>query len=295
MYKRQYDKNDYYVESVTMLNSQYTIEDVLFYNLFPEVDVAPFGITDYWPIKWSSSDENIATVGSEGLVVFRSPGEVDIIATSRDKSDKCHFIVLLKVTSISFVDGTASYYAGESFKLATEVKANVKNIPEDRYTWTSSNEQVATVDNEGVVTTIAAGKTAIAVSIKDDKGNTVKAEKEITVKDAGIIEIYDVTFDDRFSWERQTTKELLIFIPEELDQGDFTNYLIFNFDQDVNLEDAHTYTIGADLSGQVTYSLNDETVSLLSGTLKVENGKLVFNLKVGIAGKQATINGTVNL
>ena len=290
-----YDKNDYYVESVTMLNSQYTIEDVLFYNLFPEVDVAPFGITDYWPIKWSSSDENIATVGSEGLVVFRSPGEVDIIATSRDKSDKCHFIVLLKVTSISFVDGTASYYAGESFKLATEVKANVKNIPEDRYTWTSSNEQVATVDNEGVVTTIAAGKTAIAVSIKDDKGNTVKAEKEITVKDAGIIEIYDVTFDDRFSWERQTTKELLIFIPEELDQGDFTNYLIFNFDQDVNLEDAHTYTIGADLSGQVTYSLNDETVSLLSGTLKVENGKLVFNLKVGIAGKQATINGTVNL
>ena len=39
----------------------------------------------------------------------------------------------------------------------------------------------------------------------------------------------------------------------------------------------------------------DETVSLLSGTLKVENGKLVFNLKVGIAGKQATINGTVNL
>lgn len=149
-----YDKNDYYVESVTMLNSQYTIEDVLFYNLFPEVDVAPFGITDYWPIKWSSSDENIATVGSEGLVVFRSPGEVDIIATSRDKSDKCHFIVLLKVTSISFVDGTASYYAGESFKLATEVKANVKNIPEDRYTWTSSNEQVATVDNEGVVTTI---------------------------------------------------------------------------------------------------------------------------------------------
>ena len=134
-----------------------------------------------------------------------------------------------------------------------------------------------------------------AVSIKDDKGNTVKAEKEITVKDAGIIEIYDVTFDDRFSWERQTTKELLIFIPEELDQGDFTNYLIFNFDQDVNLEDAHTYTIGADLSGQVTYSLNDETVSLLSGTLKVENGKLVFNLKVGIAGKQATINGTVNL
>lgn len=87
----------------------------------------------------------------------------------------------------------------------------------------------------------------------------------------------------------------MIFIPEELDQGDFTNYLIFNFDQDVNLEDAHTYTIGADLSGQVTYSLNDETVSLLSGTLKVENGKLVFNLKVGIAGKQATINGTVNL
>ncbi|MBV4202959.1 Ig-like domain-containing protein [Bacteroides salyersiae] len=290
-----YDKNDYYVESVTMLNSQYTIEDVLFYNLFPEVDVAPFGITDYWPIEWTSSSENIATVGSDGLVVFHSPGEVDIIATSRDKSDKCHFIVLLKITSISFMNVPDSYYTGESFKFTTEVKANLKNIPEDRYTWTSSNEQVATVDSKGVVTAIAAGKTVITVSITDDKDNTVKAEKEIIVQDASDVDIYDITFDDRFNWDRGTTRELLVFIPEELDQEDFTNYLIFNFDQDVNLEDTHTYTIGADLSGQVTYGLNDETVNLLSGTLKVENGKLIFNLKVGIAGKQATINGTVNL
>lgn len=290
-----YDKNDYYVESVTMLNSQYTIEDVLFYNLFPEVDVAPFGITDYWPIEWTSSSENIATVGSDGLVVFHSPGEVDIIATSRDKSDKCHFIVLLKITSISFMNVPDSYYTGESFKFTTEVKANLKNIPEDRYTWTSSNEQVATVDSKGVVTAIAAGKTVITVSITDDKDNTVKAEKEITVQDASDVDIYDITFDDRFNWDRETTRELLVFIPEELDQEDFTNYLIFNFDQDVNLEDIHTYTIDTDLSGQVTYGLNDETVNLLSGTLKVENGKLIFNLKVGIAGKQATINGTVNL
>lgn len=290
-----YDKNDYYVESVTMLNSTYTIEDVLFYNLFPEVDVAPFGITDYWPIEWTSSDKNIATVGSDGLAVFYSPGEVDIIATSRDKNDKCHFIVLLKVTSIRFKNVADSYYTGESSLFATEVKANLSNIPEDRYVWTSSNEQVATVDNKGVVTTITAGKATIMVTISDDKGNIVRAEKEITVEDASSVHIYDITFNDKFSYLRETKKELLVFIQEEIDEENYKNYLTFNFGQEVDLENAHTYTIGKDLSGKVTYNLKNETVNLLSGTLKVEAGKLIFNLKAGISSKQVTIDGSVNL
>ncbi len=293
-----YDKNDYTVESVTMLNPEYTIEDVSFYNLFPEVDVAPFGITDYWPVMWTSSDEDIATVGNDGLVVFRSPGEVDIIATSRDKSAKCHFKVLLKVNSISFINVADSYYAGESFKFATEVKANLKNIPEKRFVWESSNEEVAIVNAVGVVTAVAAGTSTITVSITDDKGNVVKAGKEILVRNADGIDIYDLTFDDRFVWYQETLKTLSIYIEEEIEQNNYTNYVTFDFDQDINLEDTHTYEIGKNLSGKVTYYKSEEEqtlVNLLSGTLKVEGGRLIFNFKVGISNKQSTINGTVNL
>ena len=293
-----YDKNDYYVESVTMSNPEYIIEDVSFYNLFPEVDVAPFGITDYWPIEWTSSNENIATVGSDGLVVFHSPGEVDIIATSRDKSDKCHFSVLLKVSSISFINVSDSYYVGESSKFTTAVKANLKNIPEDRYVWKSSDEQVATVDAAGVVTAVSAGTATITVSITDDKGKTVKAEKDILVQDVDGVEIYDITFDDRFESLLETPRTLSVYIEEELGQGNYANYVTFVFDQDINLKGTHTYEIGKDLSGEVTYYKSEEEqtlVNILSGTLKVESGKLIFDFKVGIANKQATISGTVNL
>ena len=49
---------------------------------------------------------------------------------------------------------------------------------------------------------------------------------------------------------------------------------------------------------KVTYYKSEEEqtlVNLLSGTLKVEGGRLIFNFKVGISNKQSMINGTVNL
>ena len=291
-----YDKNDYYVESVTMLTEQYTIEDVLFYDLLSEVEVAPFGITDYWPIEWSSSDESIATVGSDGHVVFKSPGVVDIIATARDKSTKCRFTVLLKVSSIEFSNSVASsYYVGESAKFTTTIKANVSSVPDNKIVWASSNVQVATVDDKGVVSTVGAGNATITATITDDKGNTVKAKKTIEVIDAADIEIYNVSLGNKFVYYQETKSKLDVYIDEELAVENYTNYLSFTFDRAINLSQDHTYTIGKDLSGQVLYNATGATVNLLSGTLKIEGGKLIFNLKVGIPSKQATISGIVNI
>ena len=291
-----YDKNDYYVESVTMLTEQYTIEDVLFYDLLSEVEVAPFGITDYWPIEWSSSDESIATVGSDGHVVFKSPGVVDIIATARDKSTKCRFTVLLKVSSIEFSNSVASsYYVGESAKFTTTIKANVSSVPDNKIVWASSNVQVATVDDKGVVSTVGAGNATITATITDDKGNTVKAKKTIEVIDAADIEIYNVSLGNKFVYYQETKSKLDVYIDEELAVENYTNYLSFTFDRAINLSQDHTYTIGKYLSGQVLYNATGATVNLLSGTLKIEGGKLIFNLKVGIPSKQATISGIVNI
>lgn len=291
-----YDKNDYYVESVTMLTEQYTIEDVLFHDLLSEVEVAPFGITDYWPIEWSSSDESIATVGNDGHVVFKSPGIVDIIAKARDKSAKCQFTVLLKVSSIEFNSSVSdSYYVGESAKFATTIKANVSYVPDNRIAWKSSDDQVATVDDKGVVNAVGAGNATITATVTDDKGNTVKAEKTIEVIDAGDVDIYDLTVDSRFIYYQETKSKLDVYIEEELGDENFTNYLSFTFDRAIDLSQDHTYTIGADLSGQVLYNATGATVNLLSGTMKIENGKLVFNLKVGIQAKQVTVTGAINL
>lgn len=291
-----YDKYDYAVESVTMLNEQYTIEDVLFYDLLSEVEVAPFGITDYWPIEWSSSNERIATVANDGHVVFLSPGVVDIIATARDKSAKCQFNVLLKVSSIEFNNSVAnSYYVGESAKFETTIKSNVSYVPEDRIKWSSSNEQVATVDEMGVVSANSAGSATITASITDDKGNTFKAEKTIEVIDAAGVEIYDLVVDNRFIYYQETNIKLDIYIEDELGEENFQNYLSFTFDRALNLSQNHTYTVGDDLAGVVLYNATGTTVNLLSGTLKIQDGKMIFNLKVGIPAKQVTISGEINI
>lgn len=59
-------------------------------------------------------------------------------------------------------------------------------LPEDAadktYTWSSANEEIATVDENGKVTAVAAGTVKITATAKDGSG--VKAECDVTVKTA---------------------------------------------------------------------------------------------------------------
>lgn len=59
-------------------------------------------------------------------------------------------------------------------------------LPEDAadktYTWSSANEEIATVDENGKVTAVAAGTVKITTTAKDGSG--VKAECDVTVKTA---------------------------------------------------------------------------------------------------------------
>lgn len=59
-------------------------------------------------------------------------------------------------------------------------------LPEDAadktYTWSSANEEIATVDENGKVTAVAAGTVKITATAIDGSG--VKAECDVTVKTA---------------------------------------------------------------------------------------------------------------
>ncbi len=133
-------------------------------------------------VKWSSSDETIATV-NDGVVTGVKAGTAEITATAGEKSAVCTVTVTEKgtveppveATQVTLDKTSASIGVGETLKLIATVKPEAAA---SALKWSSSDETVATV-NDGVVTGVKAG-TAIITATVGDKS----AECNITVTDA---------------------------------------------------------------------------------------------------------------
>lgn len=139
--------------------------------------ITPSNATDK-TVAWSSSNESVATVNSSGLVTLLSEGNVTITATSNDISDTHSIeatVSSVAVTGIS-VTGDASGDTGTTIQLAASVTPT--NATNKAVSWSSSNESVATVDEDGLVTLIAAGSATItATSVSN---GTITGTKYIT-------------------------------------------------------------------------------------------------------------------
>ena len=130
-------------------------------------------------ITWSSSNEKVAIVDSEGKVTAKGEGEATITAkTSNGKEAKC--IVKVKsteilATSIKLNKETLKIAPGREEKLlATIEPANAIN---KSITWTSSDENIATVDQNGKVTAKNDGTTIITA--KTSNGKIAKCEIKV--------------------------------------------------------------------------------------------------------------------
>lgn len=140
-----------------------------------ETAVAPDDAT-HVVISYTSSDNSVATVSDTGEVEAVGEGEADITAAVQDTelSAVCKITVLPKIESVDLSDTTLSLKVGGTVQLTYTVQ------PEDAVvetaTYTSSDESVATVDEEGAVTAVADGTATVTVDV-----DGVTAECEVTV------------------------------------------------------------------------------------------------------------------
>ena len=140
-----------------------------------ETAVAPADAT-HVVISYTSSDNSVVTVSDTGEVEAVGAGEADITAAVQDTelSAVCKITVLPKIESVDLSDTTLSLKVGGTVQLTYTVQ------PEDAVvetaTYTSSDESVATVDEEGTVTAVADGTATITVDV-----DGVTAECEVTV------------------------------------------------------------------------------------------------------------------
>ena len=119
-------------------------------------------------IKWESSDETIATVDDYGVIAARRGGTCTITGTCGDASITvyvtCDFTVPSTVLDMNYEDVTMNH-EGQTLALAIDYDLTSDQIKNT--VWESSDETVATVDDEGVVTAVADGTAVITASIAE--------------------------------------------------------------------------------------------------------------------------------
>ncbi len=134
-------------------------------------------------ITWSSSDTSRATVDQNGLVTSIIPGDVIISADSQNNIHKeCLVHLFYPVTAVSFSETAVSVPVGGLRTLEANVTARTQSCVNHLVTFTSSNNSVASVDEDGRIHGLALGTATITATSKSGK----TAACTVTVRSANI-------------------------------------------------------------------------------------------------------------
>ncbi|MBR4119020.1 MAG: leucine-rich repeat protein [Bacteroidales bacterium] len=124
-------------------------------------------------IIWRSSNESVATVNSDGVVEGVAVGEADITAIAADGSGVkaiCKIIVDPTLMESISIDngGVETIKKGRTLELSVAILPVTTTNPS--VVWSSSNQEVATVSELGVVNAITAGDVIITATGTDGSG-----------------------------------------------------------------------------------------------------------------------------
>ena len=127
--------------------------------------------------NWKSSDKNIATATSKGLVTAVKPGKATITAndSKSSKSVSCTVTVVKpSIQSINLSSKSGTLTVGQSFTLKPSVKPSNGKVA-----YSTSNSSIATVTSAGVIKAVKPGSATITV--KDAQGGKVSATYKVIV------------------------------------------------------------------------------------------------------------------
>lgn len=132
-------------------------------------------------LNWTSDNLKVAIVNTEGLITALSSGKACVTAMTTDNSGvyaTCLVNVTTPVNAITLSTNIKEKLIGTSFIISAVCTPS--NADNTALQWSSDNEEVATVSQDGTVTAKSAGIATITATTTD--GSDISASCKVTVK-----------------------------------------------------------------------------------------------------------------
>lgn len=181
-------------------------------------------------IVWSSSDETVVTVSSDGTVTAMGLGSAKVVATLEGTQSKAECAVTVVASTqtpvILFDKNEAAIPEGGSLKVTAKLNYRGEEIKEANFTYTVDDEQIATVSADGTLKGVKVGTAKLiaktqwrgesfersldvkvqpdaSVVIKDEKGETLT---QVTLR-SSLPEGTDASYIDRIALVAKATEK----------------------------------------------------------------------------------------
>ena len=129
-------------------------------------------------VGWASDNAPVATVDASGLVTAVGNGAATITATAGSASGTMTVTVAQEVSTVAVSPPADTLVEADTVRLSAEAAdANSHAIAGAVFAWASSDTLVARVDDDGLVTGVGAGETAITAAAR---GVTGRVELVVT-------------------------------------------------------------------------------------------------------------------
>ena len=251
-------------------------------------------------LKWKSSNETIAKVNENGFVTAINVGEVIITATTIDGTNlsaSCKVTVVPSFAQSISLD-KIDILLRESETATLVVTVLPKTTSNKCVEWSSSDETVAVVDENGVVTAIALGEAVITATTTD--GTDLSASCQVTVVPTLAVSI-EVTPNSVEAEENSEVQLSVNILPENATyksvEWSSSNDAIASVNanglvkirKEGNVVITATTTDGTNLSATCSINVysgidgvngNDVIVATIGDNIVVKNAKLGSNVRV---------------
>ncbi len=227
------------------------------------LSVEPADFTD--EVSWKCTDTDIATVDDGGVVTASGVGNATIKVTVGDVSASCAVIVQEPVSGIWLNATQLTLEALDTYQM----EANI--WPEDAYNkeieWLTSNAEIASVDNAGLITAQKKGTAIITAKAKD--GSDVSAACEVAVSNT----VYRVSSVEELESPHNYLNECSDFwiytLPRKADSLDV------RFDERTEVEENFDFLYiyggdGAEMGRYTGKELAGKTIAVPGNILKIK-------------------------
>ena len=235
---------DEYKKSFTAMGE----EQQLNITLDPSIDSSPYIV---WGITLTSSDENVAVVEREGLIIRAVGNGTAIITVTAHNSFhnidiSAHCIVNVDCTNYAtgiHLDQSELFFNRKEQRIQLTAIVEPQNATYQSASWWSSDESVATVDNDGWVTAMGDGTATIYACTTDGTGLRSGCTVNVTslsldLNNDGDVDVADIVTEIDYVLDGDNTPKGDINSDGEVDVADVVCIIAYIF----NYQDGQMYS-----------------------------------------------------